>query len=297
MPIESLFQLIQELADRIQKHSSVLRQNEMLTRYVLIDPLLRELGWDTENPDQVRPEYAPGSGRVDYALMHNGKAIIMVEAKKLDTPLKERLGQAIQYCLTEGTPFFSVTDGRRWEIYETHRPVPMAEKLVVAFDLADHSSANVAFKAMALWRHSIETGKAQLPHVPIHHVGEVEATSADERPKPTESSPAWTIKGSSTGKPIGSFTFVGKKHSVNTWKELLVSLATILYGEAEGGFQRVLSLRGRKRVYFTHDPNQLREPVQVAVSGYYVETRWSADNMLRRCAELLVQLHEAGPSH
>ena len=80
---------------------------------------------------------------------------------------------------------------------------------------------------------------------------------------------------------------MGKQHSVNTWKELLVSLATILYGEDERDFQRVLSLRGRKRVYFTHDSNQLREPVQVANSGYYVETHWSADNMLRRCAELL----------
>ena len=34
-----------------------LRQSEMQTRYALIDPLLRELGWDTENPALVRPEY------------------------------------------------------------------------------------------------------------------------------------------------------------------------------------------------------------------------------------------------
>ena len=46
-----------------------------------------------------------------------------------------------------------MTDGRRWEIYETHRPVPMADKLVVAFDLADHSSANVVFKAIFAAKH------------------------------------------------------------------------------------------------------------------------------------------------
>jgi len=167
MPLSSLFQLIEDLADRIQRHSAALRQNEMVTRYALIDPLLRELGWDTENPDQVRPEYAPGSGRVDYALMRDGKAIVMIEAKKLDTPLKDKLGQAIQYCLTEGTPFFAVTDGRRWELYETHRPVPIADKLVVAFDLADHSPADVALKAMALWRHGVETGRLQLPQTSV----------------------------------------------------------------------------------------------------------------------------------
>ena len=30
--------------------SDRLHKSESLTRYVLIDPLLRELGWDTEKP-------------------------------------------------------------------------------------------------------------------------------------------------------------------------------------------------------------------------------------------------------
>ena len=54
-----------------------------MTRAALIDPLLRELGWDTENPALVMPEYRLGRGYADYALLKDGKPVMMVEAKKL----------------------------------------------------------------------------------------------------------------------------------------------------------------------------------------------------------------------
>ena len=44
-----------------------LRRSEALTRYELIDPLLGELGWDTQDPDLVVPEYRSGEIGVDYA--------------------------------------------------------------------------------------------------------------------------------------------------------------------------------------------------------------------------------------
>lgn len=167
MPMDNLLQLIEKLRDRIQRHSSALRQNEMLTRYVLIDPLLRELGWDIEDPEQVRPEYRSGSGPSDYALISGAKAVMMIEAKKLDEPLLGGLSQAINYCLTEGTPYFAVTDGRRWEIYETHKAVPLAQKQVVSFDLNSEAPPAVVLKVISLWRPSVETGTVKLPSTPV----------------------------------------------------------------------------------------------------------------------------------
>ena len=131
MPLDSLLSLVEKLRERIDAHGSKLRQSEALTRYALIDPLLRELGWDTGNPDLVIPEYKVGGGRADYALLNNGKPTMMVEAKSLESPLQDALSQGIGYCLEQGTPYFSVTDGRRWEIYETHKPVPIDEKRIV----------------------------------------------------------------------------------------------------------------------------------------------------------------------
>ncbi|MDE2686206.1 MAG: hypothetical protein OXI16_01710 [Chloroflexota bacterium] len=63
MPLESLHALIEKLRQRIQSHRSILSGSEWLTRYTLIDPLLRELSWDTEDPELVIPEYSSGGGR------------------------------------------------------------------------------------------------------------------------------------------------------------------------------------------------------------------------------------------
>ena len=167
MPLKSLLELVKTLSDRIDEHRPALRQSEALTRYALIDPLLRELGWDTEDPDMVIPEYRSGNGRADYALMNDGSPAMMVEAKSLGTPLRDTvLSQGINYCLMEGTSYFSVTDGRIWEIYETHKPVPIDEKRIVRFDIKD-SPAQVCLSALALWRYSLETGQVTEAQIPI----------------------------------------------------------------------------------------------------------------------------------
>lgn len=73
----------------------------------------------------------------------------------------------LNYCLIEGTAHFAITDGRRWEIYETHKPVPISEKQVVSFDLLDASSSDVCLKALALWRQNIASGQVGTAHTPV----------------------------------------------------------------------------------------------------------------------------------
>ena len=168
MPLKSLHELVEKLRERVHLHSDVLRKSEMLTRYVLIDPLLRELGWDTEDPELVRPEFRSGSGFADYALLSAGKPLVMLEAKKLDKPLKDGLMQSIQYCLEDGTPYFAVTDGRRWEVYETHKVVPIDQKRVVAFDLVGQKPAEVVINALSLWRYKLaEAGTLDFVKAPL----------------------------------------------------------------------------------------------------------------------------------
>ena len=158
MPLDSLQSLVEKLRERIDAHGSKLRQSEALTRYALIDPLLRELGWDTGDPDLVLPEYREAGGSVDYALFSGKKPLMMVEAKKLDTSLRDEkvLMQGLAYCQTQGTRYLSVTDGRRWEIYETHRAVPINEQRIVEFDLKNGSAAEGCSKALELRRSNIE---------------------------------------------------------------------------------------------------------------------------------------------
>ena len=169
MPLESLYALVEKLRQRIERHNAALSGSEWLTRYTLIDPLLRELGWDTEDPELVIPEYSSGGGRADYALLgETGRPAVIVEAKKLGEPLSlSVISQVLNYCLIEGTAHFAMTDGRRWEIYETHKPVPISEKQVVSFDLLDTSPSDVCLKALALWRQNIASGQVGMAHTPV----------------------------------------------------------------------------------------------------------------------------------
>lgn len=160
MILDSLLELVETLSARIDEHGDQLRQSEALTRYALINPLLRELGWDTGNPALVIPEYESGHGKADYALLSDGKPVMMVEAKKLGTQLGPVVIQVIGYCLMEGTEHFSVTDGQRWQVYETNKSGSIDEKRVVEFDLKDPSPAAVCLKALALWRPSVQSGHA-----------------------------------------------------------------------------------------------------------------------------------------
>ena len=166
MPLESLLELVETLRGRIDEHGVALRQSEALTRAALIDPLLRELGWDTEDSALVMPEYRLGRGYADYALLNDGRPLIMVEAKKLGTPLQDAASQGIGYCIEDGIGYFAVTDGQRWEIYETHKMAPIAEKLTVRFDIGQ-SPPITCLKAMALWRQSVERGSVMPAETPI----------------------------------------------------------------------------------------------------------------------------------
>lgn len=165
MLLDDLYQVIEKLRERMENHQDKLRQSEALTRNALVDPLLRALGWDTEDPALAMPEYRLGSGFADYALLNAGKPAIVIEAKKLGTPLYSAAEQSVTYCVNDGIRYFVATDGRKWDVYETHRPVPLAEKKIVSFDITD-SPADVCLDALVLWRRSVQRGivrKAQTP--------------------------------------------------------------------------------------------------------------------------------------
>ena len=67
--------------------------NETQTRYTLIDPfIVSVLGYDVRNNNEVKPEYSTGFGEkkdfaVDYAIFRDGKPIMLIEAKKLNSKL------------------------------------------------------------------------------------------------------------------------------------------------------------------------------------------------------------------
>ena len=227
MPLESLLEQVETLRNRAETHRDALQASEALTRYALIDPLLRELGWDTADPAMVMPEYRSGSGSADYALLNDGSPAMMVEAKKLGTPLQDAVvAQGINYCLMEGTRHFAVTDGARWDIYETHKPVPIDQKRVAEFDLLNQSPAEVCLKALALWRAGVQAGSVAAGQTPIvSQPTNVTTTTTISTPPPGDWRLLTNINNPSDGKPAEILFPDGEQVTLSTWTSLTTEVA------------------------------------------------------------------------
>lgn len=77
--------LITAIRDRLRAGAYT---NEAAVREGIIVPVLRELGWDTNDPDQVSPEYPNEGGFADYGLFNRpGRMAVVIEAKAVGRSL------------------------------------------------------------------------------------------------------------------------------------------------------------------------------------------------------------------
>ena len=92
---DKLTQTLEDVAERIERYRDT-RIGEQNTKATLIVPVLRALGWNVEDLDEVHLEYKFKSPDkpVDYALMLQRKPVLFIEAKGLDEgPQRPPLGQ------------------------------------------------------------------------------------------------------------------------------------------------------------------------------------------------------------
>ena len=277
MTLESLLKLAETLKERVAVHDVALKGSEALTRYALIDPLLRELGWDTSDPSAVIPEYSSGSRRVDYALMVSRRPAVMVEAKKLGTPLSEDvLDQVVNYCMMEGTAHFAVTDGARWEIYKAYIPdTRIAERLILEFDLSADSPASVCLKALALWRPTVEIGSVAAAQPSV-----IEKEQPTVIPTPPPQPGDWRplndldAKNTENQKPAEMLFPDGNRAELNVWVNL--PLKTVDWLSTNGHLTRancpIKSGRSRHVVHTSPNHGNGKAFKQAHdANGFYIE--------------------------
>lgn len=94
-------------------------------------------------------------------------------------------------------------------------------------------------------------------------------------------------EGSYINRRIKSFQLLGKTYTPRTWKELLVHVSEEMYRRHGAEFSRCLSLRGSKMAYFSQQPNELSQPMQIAGSSFFVETKLNANSIVKRSRELM----------
>lgn len=136
--------VLTEIRERIASYRG-LGIHESDTRASLIDPMLNALGWRVGDLEKVRQEYSfqASDSRVDYALMEARKPSLYVEAKALGKNLDDPkwASQIMGYAIVAGVEWVVLTDGNEYRIYNTHAPVPVAEKLLHAVRVADDDAS------------------------------------------------------------------------------------------------------------------------------------------------------------
>lgn len=134
--LKALIKKYQEQKDSLQDG------NEAKTRLLLIDEVLKILGWDES---EFNPEAKSGTaGYIDYLLEYDGKPCLVVEAKKygitfssnnkktitkheypvsyfkqaFNASLTDAIKQSAAYCWSTGVSFALITNGAEWMLFQ-----------------------------------------------------------------------------------------------------------------------------------------------------------------------------------
>jgi len=140
----NFFDKIQELSARIPELSEYIK-NEEATKQTLIIPFTQALGYDTSDPRELESEYdvdidGKGSTKVDFAILRDGKPIILIECKRLDTLLLSE-GHVTQlrwyFNNTKEARFGVLTNGIEYHFYsDLNTANQMDEEPFLIFDLS-----------------------------------------------------------------------------------------------------------------------------------------------------------------
>lgn len=130
------------LVHRIETARRLLRDghlaNESSVSTSIVFPILQALGWDVFNPMEVAPEYAVGTRRVDFALLHHGKPAVFIEVKQPGLGLGADQ-QLFDYAFHSGVPLAVLTDGRTWSVYLPSGFGDYSERRVYLLDLEERT--------------------------------------------------------------------------------------------------------------------------------------------------------------
>ena len=106
-------------------HGAAANNHVGSTRYMLVDPILRAMGWDLGDPRNCIVEYQPSrneaSHRVDYALLErSGNPAALVDCRRIgerepDTGWETRMQRIGQDA--PATRVMALTNGQYWRIW------------------------------------------------------------------------------------------------------------------------------------------------------------------------------------
>lgn len=155
---------VQREIERIRGYISTGRLtqfDEANTKATAIEPILRELGWDVVDPDEVRREHSVGSRSVDYALFCDDTLKVFIEAKKGGESLERHQEQLLDYAFAEGVEIAILSNGSTWWFYLPIRAVSWKRRRVATVELDPQDNTEIAQKLVdVISKENVCSGRA-----------------------------------------------------------------------------------------------------------------------------------------
>ena len=304
--LDDLVQTIEVLRERVSRYSSDLSKNEIRTRAVLIDPMLKALGWDVADPAAVTVEFEVPPGRADYGLrrgLDNAPAVL-IEAKKLNEPLDPHIGQLLNYALVRGVRYGCLTDGNVWKVYHVFLEAPLEEKEILNVTISDGNSAKIALVMLGLWRANLEDGSSGRPVEPFIDI------APPPPPPPPPPPTGWTpLTGTfgTTKAPSPSAIRLpdGSEIALKAWRGVLIETALWLNRSSLltkencqirlGSAPHLASVSTRylfSRDGLHADAGKFKSPVKLGDTGIIMEGNLSSKDIVKLAQKLLLQFDQ-----
>lgn len=154
------------LRDTLERiRSDPVPNNEEEAKFRILAPILAELGWDPFGTE-VRWEYPAGGrkggGKVDIALVADGRVSALIEAKAPGANLDDHVEQVMGYAFHEGVAISALTDGLVWWLYFPLESGPPQERRFAVLDVGNGPVDQISDDLNTfLSRESLMTGRAE----------------------------------------------------------------------------------------------------------------------------------------
>jgi hypothetical protein len=311
-PLANLVTILEQVCLNARQHQLLLSKNESATRAVLIDPVLRALGWDTTNVLMVEPERTVENKQsLDYVLKGvNGAIQSVIEAKKLGESLDKlgHVGALIGYAFSLKPVSFFITDGLNWHCYSpghshyeptttielhTDNLLPAALQLIQLLDAA-HSGHGVAATS-SIAPEIIDTHVSILPKSQPHQ-SSIKGSAKIKTKDYYKLTIDLTDPDKQLGKPQWLRLPDGKKHALLTWKDILVKAAELVLQNQDRLTIPLLDKAGKKTVLLAwQHSGKERSSKELQYQGrtVFLDTHYSAKDCVANALYLLKYLPES----
>ena len=145
-----LIDQLTNLASRAQKQLTHI-QTEEGTKTALVMPFINALGYNVFDPTEVVPEFICDIGtkkgeKIDYAIMRDGKPIILFECKHVGSDLNiNHASQLFRYFHVTEARIAILTNGLTYRLFtDLEQPNKMDERPFLEFDLTNFHENDVA---------------------------------------------------------------------------------------------------------------------------------------------------------